>query len=178
MALLVKSRLFALISFVSLSSSQQTAIITELPAYSSLSACAASAVSSAAVQFSNLWCRSITTPVSLAGCICLTWANSVVVSEEISQAVGTCTGGASLGGGSLELSSALSVLTTYCAAASQNNIGTQATVTTADISLTGTPSTSASPTTPVSTGSASVEVSAASSSSSGDDYTFSPTSIP
>jgi hypothetical protein len=196
-SLVTSSLLLALLSLVSLSTSQQTAIITELPAYSSLSPCAASVVSSAALLFSNLWCRPTTSPVPLASCICLTEIearyevmcelggqrgslncyvrklsfmpekrasprlnighvdpavsltdiNSAVVSTGISDGAERC-----ISGGSLELSSALSVLTTYCAAASQNNGAPQATKTTAAGSLTDNPN-SASSTLPAATGS-------------------------
>lgn len=146
-SLVTSSLLLALLSLVSFSTSQQTAIITELPAYSSLSPCAASVVSSAALLFSNLWCSPITSPVPLASCICLTDINSAVVSEGISDGAERC-----ISGGSSELSSALSVLTTYCAAASQNDGAPQATKTTAAGSLTDNPD-SASSTLPAATGS-------------------------
>jgi hypothetical protein len=115
MKLLATSLVLALLVFTNLSASQQTAIITELAAYSSLAPCAASAVSSAAIQFSNLWCSPTTSPAALASCICLTALSSAAVSDEISGAAeGLCTG-------SSDLKFALSVLTTYCDAASQGN---------------------------------------------------------
>jgi len=114
---LATSLVLALLIFTNPSASQQTAIITELPAYSSLSPCVASVVSSAALQFSNFWCRSTTSPVALASCICLTALSSAAASNEILDGVEVfCTAA-----GSSDLRSALSVLTTYCDAASQGD---------------------------------------------------------
>jgi hypothetical protein len=169
MALSTTFLLLVLLHFVGLSAPQQTSIITELPAYSHLPPCAASAVSSAAVQFSNLWCSPITEPVSLASCICLTWDKSAAVSEEISDAVELCTGG-----GSSELTFALSVLTTYCAAASQHHITSQ--TTTASGSLMTTPNISGIRTSPVDTSFTSTYISSASTPSSVGDSTVSSTS--
>jgi len=107
--------LFSFLSIIlELAASEQTALITELSAYSILDSCAASAVSSAALYFSNVWCTSTTLPAALASCMCLTFYNSAIASDAISaQAEMSCGETATK-----ELSSALSVLTIYCAVAS------------------------------------------------------------
>jgi hypothetical protein len=147
MTWLAASLLLALLSFASVSTSQQTAFITELPAYSSLPQCGAIAVSAAADQISNLWCSAIFSPVPLASCICLNPSFSAAASREISEGVVlVCTA---------ELSSALGVLTTYCAAASQNDIESQTTGTAAAGSASTSGSVSDSPSMSLSTPSSS-----------------------
>jgi len=134
MTWLAASLLLTLLSFASLSTSQQTASSLSFRLTLPCPQCFTSAVNRAVVGFSDVLCNPMTSAVPLASCVCLTAIYSSQVSLDILVIAEFC-----MGVGSQELSFALGVLKTYCASVSQNGIESQPTTTTAAESLTETP---------------------------------------
>lgn len=102
----------ALLSFLEHIAAQQTAFITDLPAYVSLSHCAANGLHAEAYFFTAAMCTEAHIAPDLASCICLNKDKSTQASRGISFFVSAnCQSSASV---ELSVSAALNVLSIYC----------------------------------------------------------------